>query len=389
MKAIIFTVSTACLALATARGAAEAYTFKAETTGVVAGDIAEFFIIDDKSGHDYEALFIAREPADEIRAAVLKMGVPAGEGVDYDKFKFWAKGERVNMSVKFPGKDGEVALDSLVMDARTGKPLREAGFVFVGAEIRENAGPGSIVSSYNEAETLFDVPRYCIQGDVYEKFRVVEGFPTNKGVVVEITIRPEEAHRRVMDLDVEFSKKGMRVGADAEAEAAKDAVVKLRALVKSGRDVFVTPIWDEALTVAQVRDYARLLKLLDVDDGVRVGPPAKDDPYYKAFDPPEDWRDRKKRFAQPCELRFGEDGAATLVAIEEIWKDDEIMPELKVREFPGVAAEKLPEMMRGKDNELKVLLVFAPGGVRYGVVKPFLEKIKNTHPNLHVFVEKN
>ena len=394
MKAVIFKTSLVCLALALPQSdAAAQYSFKARTTGVEPGDTAEFFIITENSGHDYEALFISETPAKDIRAAVLKMGLPEGEGVDYEKFKFHPKGERVHMSVKFPGAEKDAALDSLVMDSRTGEPLRRTGFVFVGSDIPDNAGPGSIVSSYNEPATLFDVPRRCIQGDVYEKFRVAKGFPTNKNVTVEIIITPEGLRQdgslrpRLMDLDVAFSPKGIAVGKGVEPDSAQEAIAKLRGFAEAGRDVFVAPLWDDALTIEQIRNYARLLKLLDADDGVRVGPPAKDDPYYQAFNPPDGWRVREDRFAQPCELRFGADGAATLVAIEESWKDGELKPDLKITELPGVTAESLPKLMKGRDNDLAVLLVFAPAGLRYDAVRPFITAIKATHPNLHLFAE--
>jgi len=127
--------------------------------------------------------------------------------------------------------------------------------------------------------------------------------------------------------------------------------------------------------------------MLDTDDGIRVAAPAAEDPYYKAFDPPAAWRDRSKRFAQPCELRFAGDGSATLVAIREIWNDDQIHPDLEITEHPGVSVSTLPQMLKGRDNNLKVLLVFAPAKLEYGVIRPYLAAIKATHPNIHVFVE--
>jgi len=199
--------------------------------------------------------------------------------------------------------------------------------------------------------------------------------------------RPPDSPPRVMDLDVKFSPAGISIGADAPVPA-REAVAKLRELAKAGHDVFATPLWDGALTAAQIRDCAKVLKMLDTDDEIRVAPPAPEDPYYKAFDPPDAWRDREKRFAQPCELRFAADGSATLVAIAEIWNDDQIHPDLTITEFPGVTVDTLPQMMKDRDNNLKVLLVFAPAKLEYGVIRPFLAKIKPTHPNLHVFVEK-
>ena len=163
-------------------------------------------------------------------------------------------------------------------------------------------------------------------------------------------------------------------------------VEKLRALSASGHDVFVTLKWDEALPISKIRDYTKLLKLLDTDTGIRVAPPAAEDPYYKAFDPRDDWRVRENRFAQPCELRFAADGSATLVAIKEIWSDD-IKPELKITEIPNVTAAALPGLMKERDNDLKVLLIFAPPALPYSAIRPFISAIKPTHQNIHVFTE--
>jgi len=227
--------------------------FAAETTGVAPGDIAEFYIIAQSSGHDYEALFKSRAKVEDIAAGLLELGLGRGEGVDIGKFRFWSKGERVNMFVKFPDKDERVPLDSLVMDTRTGKPVPPVGFVFVGAEIPENTGPGSIVPSYNEETTLFDVPRYCPQNEVYEKYRVAAGFPADGALPVEIIMvpekRPADSPKRVMELDVKFAPEGVSIGADAPVPA-REAVLKFRALSLLERDVFMTPLWDGALTAA-------------------------------------------------------------------------------------------------------------------------------------------
>ena len=363
---------------------------EARLAGTGAGDIAEFIVITENSGHDYEALFVAKAAASNIVSAMEFLGVPKGAGIDYDKFRFWARGERVKADIVFPGQ-APVPLDSLILDVRGGKPVEPVGFVYVGFGGADSSGPGSIISTYNEAETVFDVPRNCVQGEVYEKFRVAGGFPTNKEMMVEIVFTPERragaaagAGSRVMDVALGFSTNGVAVG-DAAAVPLAEAGARLRELVAEGRDVFAALSWDDGLSIGQVRDFCRFLKLLDVDSGVRVAAPAESDPYYKAFVPPDEWRERANRFAQPCELRFAADGAATLVAITEVWTDGELKPELKVAEFPGVTVETLPQVIKGKDNELKVLLVFAPEGMLYGALRPFVAAMREGYPNIHVF----
>ena len=48
---------------------------------------------------------------------------------------------------------------------------------------------------------------------------------------------------------------------------------------------------------------------------------------------------------------------------------------------------RLPTLLAEKKPDLAVLLVFAPGAMRYGDLKPYLSAVLVTHPNLYVFVE--
>ena len=376
--------------------AARTVTLDAFTTGVGPGDVAEFFLITENSGHGYESLLTAFAKADDVCKAIEFIGVPRGRGVDYDRYVFWPKGERVIATARI-GDAPPVPLASLMKDRQTGAPVELTGFIYTGdrrdaagAFIGDSSGPGSIASCYNEPITALDIPRLALQSEVYENFVVGPAFPTNADLRVEIVLAPEprpaDSPRRVLDVALAFTTNGVAVDGASPAPLA-EALATLQASTQAARDVYAAATWAAELPVAQIRDACRVLKMLDADGGVRLEPPAPGDPYYKAFVPNESWRNRAQRPTQPCELRFDAQGKATLVVIEEIWKDGEIDPELKVSEVAGIAAEALPTLLAEKKPDLAVLLVFAPGAMRYGDLKPYLSAVLATHPNLYVFVE--
>ncbi len=375
---------------------ARTVTLDAFTTGVAKDDIAEFFIITENSGHGYESLFSTFAKSDDICKAIEFIGVPRGISVRYEKMRFWPKGERLNATVSIDS-GAAVMLESFVTFAETGEPLVQEGFVYTGdrrnAEgefIGDESGPGSVIASYNEPITVMDVPRMAVQADVYEHYRVSSNVVARADVWAEIVISPErraaDSPLRVRDVAMAFSTNGVALDG-GEAVSLKAAIEKLQTYSTVDQDVYATLGWSDELTLSQVHDFCRVLKLVDVDRGVRIEPPREGDPYYKAFLPQEEWRDRAKRFSQPCELRFAADGSATVIAIEEIWKDDVIKPELKSEEIPEVTVETLPQILKNKKPEMPVLLVFAPGTLTYGALQPFLNAVYATHPSVHVFVD--
>jgi len=371
-------------------------TLDAFTTGVTPNDIAEFFLITENSGHDYEALFMTFATSDAICQAIEFIGVPRGRGVNYDALTFWPKGERLHATAAV-GDAAPVPLETFVTFSETGSVLQPNGFVYVGDRrnddgmfIGDEYGPGSVISSYNEPITVLDVPRKAEQAEVYEKYRVSTNVVSQVDVWTKIVLvpekRPEESPMRVRDVTVMFSPEGVSLNGD-EVAPFTTALASFQALIASQHDVYITLRWADALSLSQISEFSRVLALLDVDTGIRVEPPESGDPYYQAFMPQEGWRERKNRFSQPCELRFDADGVATVVAIEEQWLDDAIKPELSIEEIPAVTAETLLGVIQEKKADLPVLLIFAPGSLTVGQLRPYIRAVIETHPNIHVFVD--
>ncbi|MBR1608325.1 MAG: hypothetical protein IJ678_01775 [Kiritimatiellae bacterium] len=370
------------------------------TTDIAPGAIAEFALVTLNSGHEYEAVFQTAATATDIENALRFAGIPAGKPADRASFRFWPRGERVFATVSLDGAPAR-PLEDFLADAATGVPFAAEGFVHVGGAPGEGgtnavdiAGPGSIVPSYNEPVSLFDVPRLAAQSDVYESVVASSAVAGRAFVPARIEFSAEKrpaplAPLRVKDVSLEVLADGSLLldGATNSPAAAVAALREMRG--PSALDPYVSFSWEGAAPLSLVRKAAALLEMLEAPEtGVRVDAPPAGFPYYRAFLPQERWRDRAERFSQPCELRFDAAGAATLVAIAEHWKDDELKPELEIENFAVESPEALPGMLAAHaPPDLRVLLVFAPGSLQWSAVAPYLAAARPTHALVQIFLD--
>ena len=389
------------------------------STGIAPGAIAEFLLITANSGHDYEALFQTSAFASDIARAFAFLGVPAGRPVDFPRFRFWSAGERIEAEASVAG-GAPAPLESFVMDAATKAPRAPEGLLWIGGTWDEAhatnavdgvAGPGSIVPSYNETLSLFDVPRRAPQGEVYETRLAGTNAPAEPYAAVRIVFRPERRPAgapplRVRDVALRLAPDGFSIDGAAPVPPA-EALKALQAMrTDLAQDPYLSFSWDGALSCADVKAAAMLLSMVDSEEhGLRVDCPPEGFPYYKAFLPPDAWRDRAKRFSQPCELRLAVPGPTTnesgqvaaagnaapqgtLVAITEHWKDESLTPDLTFEEIsvptPAVFAEALAE--KAPPN-LPALLVFVPGSLPWSALAPYLDAARATHPIVQIFVD--
>ena len=373
-------------------------------TGIRPGAIAEFLLITLNSGHEYESVFQTFALAADIARAFEFLGVPPGLPADFAAYRFWPRGERFEVDAEVDGAPA-VPAERFLMEASTQKPREPAGFLWIGGGWTEGgvsntvdfSGPGSILPSYNEPVTLFDVPRRAPQNDVYQSCLSGENVPRRAILPAVLTFRPEprpaDAPLRVRPVALRLSPGGFSIdGADPVPPA--EALKALRAFrTDRAQDAYVSFSWDDAAPLADLRAVAQLLRMVDTEEtGIRVDAPPEGFPYYQALLPRDEWRDRAARYSQPCELRLarGEDGAvaATLVAIGEIWKDDAHKPDLDVKEFPVAGADDFRAKLAEKAPAgMKALLVFAPGALPYGELRPYLDAVRATHPLVQIFVD--
>jgi len=399
----------------------------AEATAIRDDEPVEFFLIGPQSGHDYEAVARAHVSPGDVRQALLFLGMQPGRSVDADALRFWPKGERVIVHVAWTeeGVERQAGIEELVFDHKTGKPLDASGLVFTGSRYVEDRDgrqvlaadwyePHSIAANYNERDSVLDVPRRAAQADMYRRQTLNPKLRLPTNCLLRVTLKPEceAGRRRVLDAAMHVSSATNRPAADlrdltvrieAPAESKPwppkqpnglaGAFEMFRKAVGSGRDPFVTLHLGSRLSLAVIHRLCTLLAAVEGEAGIRVDPPPTGDLHYRAFLPPESYRDREERIGQPWELHVGraEDGGYTalLCHIEQIWREGKLRPDLDVTEVPLDGPSSLREEIDARGPGLAAIIVYAPGEMTYGHLMRFLRPMLATHPNIHVFLEDN
>lgn len=391
-----------------------------EATGITAHDVAEFFIIAPHSGNDYEALSLSLATAADIDRGLQFIGLTPGRCVDYARYHFWPKGERVKASVRRAG-DGAAPLpfESLVLNETTMKPLAPDGLVYVQAPTEWVAASefpdrhpidadsrGSIAANYNEPFTLFDVPRAAPQSDVYASQTVNPQYVFEPGERLEAIMAPERpaGERRVQDIslvvhahtvatqsltDLQFTLTNRTARTALPTVGLNDLLQHFSALCQDGKDPFVALHIDDGIQIDALKAFCLILASIETDHGIRLEPPATGHLYYKAYMPDRALRDRDQRIMQPAELTFRRiaDGTAavSLLEITEHWRDEDIKPTLTLKTHPIASPDALRAQLADIEDELPILLVFVPPTLSHGELMHWMAPILATHPTVHVF----
>jgi hypothetical protein len=391
----------------------------AEASGLGAYAAIEFGLVGELSDRGYEALAFSFARATDLAEALEFIGLPRGLNVKPKEHRFWPKGERVFIEVQVLTNEAAppLPIESFVLDRRTEQPLARQGMIYCGSARRpaeaggdclaDHEPPMSLLSTYNEPQTVLDVPRPAPQGDVYESFVMHPDRKRPEGELLRFVFTPEPRPGGVPRvLAVALTALPAADGQGAAFDCSLDgeparrlddtgALIRLmKSQVEAGRDPYVTLAIDDALPLAHVRDLCAALRLIEGENGVRMEPPPPGNIYYKAFLPDEKWRDRATRLSQPWELHVGRPPAAgappplTLVQILEDWSDPASLdPKLTVREHPLKDHAELPAKIRELGGGPPVLLVYAPLDAPVGIFMPAVRLVRETQPLVHVFGE--
>jgi hypothetical protein len=393
-------------------------TLSARPTGLApSGNPPEFLLVGPNSGHDYEAVAVSQAQAGDVHDALVFIGMPEGRPYSTDKLQLWPKGERANIKFRW-SVDGKAAREMsvcrLLRDNRTGQPPPDAGWVFVSARARDREEkekrtvcmadvyePNSIISTYNEPATVFDLPRMAPQGAEYGHILLNPEMLIPTNAALEVVIEPEhtDGFRRVVDMKLGVKPGGgdtslfdLRGGpVNLNGAAINKALEAFSALNDAGHDPFVTVSFDAGLTIRQAQVVCGVLNAIETEKGIRVEPPPAGEVFYRAFLPDEKNREREQRLAQPWELRFEQAGdglRTTLVQIKESWREESTKPDLVVEKIPTPAPEDLKRELATRGPGMRVILVFAPGDMRYGELVRFLGPVLDEYQTIFVFVEK-
>jgi len=391
----------------------------AKATGMRAFDPVEFFLIAENSGHGYEALALSLAKPGDIHKALEFIGMKPGKAYDPRAMRYWPKGERVRMTF-FAGTNAGIRAERLVADKRAGGPLPETGLVFVGSRMEKDEktgaeeyaadvrAPNSVAANYNEPTTVLDVPRQALQGDMYRNQTANPDYLFPTSAPLRILLEPEypDGRQRVLDLllatepaegtegnslnEVVFSVSEGRKSRVSKVPL-QDALRLFSKEAENGRDSFVQLMFSTALPLKTAKALCGILATIETEKGIRVEPPEPGTLYYKAFMPNDDFRDRSRRPSQPLELYLQlKDGqpVATLVRIDQLWRDDTVYPDLRVQPHPLKGPADMPGKLKELNSEIPVILVFAAENVKLSQLVEFLAPgILKDFPTVHIFLD--
>lgn len=390
----------------------------AEATGLNAEEIIEFLLVDQRSGHGYEALLWSFAKPSDVHRALEFIGLKPGSPIHPASGRFWSDGDPVMLSVR--GEDGKlVPIEEFILDRQTGKTLPVEGFVFAGSVRLPAKGeeperyaadvyePRSIASIFNEPVAVLDVPRQVSQSEVYGSQVVNPEQMLEGGKLWTVVMRPGVAAGQRRGRQVQLAVKpapgntGLEFRLTEEGEKiiekSSEPTPVLEALValkQAGAAPYVTLAFDEALPVTEVGKTCILMAMLEgMLRAVRINPPAAGQLYYRAFVPDREWRDPQRRPVQPWELHLSKTNAS--IAAQLVRYDP--APSFQRHAHPVADPAGMKERMETESRERRqtdraqlppVLLVYAGADLTYGDVLKFVRPVLPTHRTVYVFVEE-
>lgn len=380
------------------RGPDRAVWLTAQWTEISSGEPVEFILIGPKSGHDYEALAVTTATPQDIRDALLFIGVPPGRPVDYPALQLWPRGERVAVSLLVPASletgaltGAWTAAEQFIAGDETGAALPEKGFVFTGSAPDPDSSPDqprysadtgdpySIISLYNESRSLLDVPRLAPQGPVYgtQSLNADRAQPPGTPLLVRMVPLPPGDGTRSVELDVRaFSVAASNSPEPSFTFSVTDPAgerllqqAPLPALLalfgtwqEQERDLYITLRPDPEMTVADARRLFAFFEQINTPEGARLSPAGEGELFYKAFLPDLRFAERTQRPNQPWELHLARDAegrrTGRLDLIEEDWSDEADTPSFRVRSFPANTPDELKKTLQENPDHLKALFIY-------------------------------
>lgn len=383
----------------------------AEFCGIDPAATIEFPIVGETSDRDYESLFRTFARPGAIARAIEALGVPRGANVDGRTMNFWPRGERISIEVAPFGATNATyePIQKYIVDMQTRAPVAYDSFVYCGSpddpaskdgtRLCDAEAPNSVFSTYNEPQTVIDMPAVCPQSDVYERFLLSPTSGLKPFGLYTLRFRPAKkagGEGRVRNYTLQILKGAeydlVLDGAKTHYKAATDLLLAVRDVVKSGFDPFVSVVFDDAVTLDEAIAQAQMIGKIEGENGIRVVGPSATSVYYKGFLPNKSWRIAKDRPSQPWEVHFGTSTNGVreirMVKTLEDWTStDSLDPILTSREFTVKTPEEMLSTMEANDHGLPVVLVFAKADDPLSVFMPAVRLLKSRHPTVYFFAE--
>lgn len=385
-----------------------------ETTGLATDEICEYLLIEAGAGKEYESAAVQFAKASDVLEAMKFIGMKPGKCADYNTLQFWPKGDRVIITCQWEagGNTQQLRLEELAYNKQTNESMKKTAFMFTGSYWFTNSedkqvlaadvsDSRSLVPTFNDPGTVFDVPNQAPQGAVYEQFGSHPDNPDRglvKGTHLKVIIKPE-GKNRLIDLDWQafagspptYKLLGPE-GKGLLSEPTLAAVLaKFDELNKQGKDVYVTFTPGDKIDLRSVRAIAQVLAGMDSNAGIRVDPPKPGYLYYRAFLPSPRWRDREKRRFHGWEMHLKPAADGTL-DIKLLSTDDKKSDEGKwiIVETPHEVTDgkSIAEVLNKVDTRRpREIFVFAPNSLPHGKLIKLLGPALETHKTIHVFLD--
>jgi hypothetical protein len=394
-------------------------TVYASASGLGAGETIEFYLIGEESSHSYESLLVSFASPVDVREALIFIGMEPGRVVNYENLEFWPKGERVDVSVDSLSESNaftDVPISDFLLNYETQKAGLTNGFVFTGSRlIKDESGemapsaelhdPHSIISDYNEYNSIMDIPIRSIKGDAYGDNTVNTNHHLSIGCMLRLKIRPEytDGTKRVLNLKLNAICGNSATSdltnisfalVDSDRNTANSyknvtaLVAGLSNLVKQGKDPFVTLKFDHNLSLASCHKLAIIFDMIQAQGNMRIEPPLPGELIYKAFIPEERLRVRENRYIQPLELQLklhDEKLDATLTKINEFWGTAAV-PVLTPEVYPVVLHGGLTAAIKDTGVKKDIMLIFADSNIRLGQLLDYIKPIRKSHRFIHIYL---
>jgi hypothetical protein len=381
----------------------------AQMTGMIPGDTLEFFIISEKSGHDYESLVMSFALPSDIHKAMEFIGAKAGGPVDTDTHRFWPRGDRfvAQLELKLPGAEApeRVAIEQFVTlsDGTVMKPLP---WVFTGS-VRVPASdedpqpvyaadlhsPNCIATTFNLSGTVFDLPNQGSKSQVYGNFIRNPALKIPEATPVLLRLSPAPAGSVPTDVDIQLrlSEAGAPASVDGVEGLREGTLAQLAETLKArpNENHFIRVEFGDNLRLADLIPLARELQLLEQNlTSVRMEPPPPGHLFFQAFVPDPRFRKRADRPSQPLELHLqlveGKASRATLYQLEEVWgesRDPSIVETRVALDDPKAWAE----WMTQNNPRITVLFLYVPLETRHADILSWVKPVVERFPVIFVY----
>ena len=394
----------------------------------------EYTVIDETSDHGYEALLLSFAKPSDVHRALQFIGTEPGESFDPGSLRHWPKGESFILSI-VRTNEPPLRLEQLLVDRRTGKTLREDGFMFTGSRMlsapddprkkiyaADEYQPKSIVALFNSTYSMLEVPYSAAKEAVYQNTAINPEHPLPEGALLTLVIEPanKDGSKRVKNLvlHIEAAKTPTNQPAtevdrlaslrpqlkDAGAVLNRDetlisVIQTLAVLDRKKHDYFLSLSFGDNVELGQAQALARILSTIDREQGIRIEPPPGGQLYYRAFTPDRELLDREARLFHPWELALSEkDGQVSgkLLLVQSVWKTNASRSELQFTELPVSGPKSLRKELdaeaerarkSGQRAKAPIIMVFAPPTVGIGQLTKFLAPVLGTHKVIHVYVD--